>query len=383
MQRYGMWFLALMVVACSDDSGSNNNGGSGTDLVETPDSGNPDEDTSQPQPGDTTGDDTAADTTTTQDSGNPGGPDVTDPTDDIVTAPEDTNDDDTTPQWTVETVPLRGVCPMEEYVGGFLVEVYDDYSIVDGKVFDSVNPANILKEVKVAGDCRMLQLIYPVCLPPCGPGFTCDYDGSCIVYPEQKDIGTVTVEGLSQTVVMTPKPPSNSYFDTKLPHPAFVDGSLIHVTSTEGYAGIMDMYGIGSNPIQMMEPNWTIERDKPLVVQWDPAPDGARTKVELRLNIDQHGNSPVNLFCELPDTGQVEIAAELINQLYEFGVSGYPNARLSRRTVDSMEIVSGCIEFIVGAPKSAGITIVGHYPCSSPNDCPDGLTCNFAIETCE
>lgn len=382
MQRFGMWVLALAFVACSEnsDTTNNNNDSSKSDVAETPDSENPDLDTQQ-QPLDGTGEDTAiTDTSSVDDSA---ASDISVTPEDTTVPPEDTHENDTDIPWTVDTVPLGGTCPMEEYVGGFLVEVYDDYSIVDGKVFDSVNPANILKEVKVAGDCRMLQLIYPVCLPPCGPGFTCDYDGSCIKYPEQKDIGTVTVEGLSQTVVMTPKPPSNSYFDTKLPHPAFVDGALIHVTSTVGYAGKLDMYGIGSNPIQMVEPNWTIERNKPLVVAWDPAPEGARTKVELRLNIDQHGNSPVNLFCELPDTGQVEIAAELINQLYEFGVSGYPNARLSRRTVDSMEIVSGCIDFIVGAPKSAGITIVGHYPCSSQNDCPEGLTCNFAIETCE
>lgn len=281
------------------------------------------------------------------------------------------------------TVPLRGPCPQEERIGGFLVEVQELFSIVDGKVANGVDPNTVQEVVKTEGGCTLLRTEYPSCDPLCDPGFTCAKDLGCVPYPLQQDVGTVTITGLEKLVVMEPKPPSNSYFDTQLPQPAFQPGVALHLTSTAGWAGELELFAVGSAPIEIVNPAWVVVEGEPLAFTWDPPPEGARTVVEVRVTLDQHGNTPVSLICDLPDTGAAQIPAPLIAELLSYGISGYPNARVSRRTVDSVSIPQGCIDFVAGAPRSPTVTVSGHYPCSKPDDCPPGLTCNLPIETCE
>lgn len=312
-------------------------------------------------------------------------------------APADTADDggglpDATPADTADggavpldpaTVPLRGSCPQEVYLGGFLVEVQELFSVVDGKVLGGVDPNQVKEVVSDDGTCRLLRTDYPACDPLCGPGQTCAKGGVCVEFPTQQDLGTVTIVGLEKAVVMTPKPPGFNYFDTELPQPAFLPGVAIGLTSTPGFAGELALYGVGSSPIQLVQTAWVVADGQPLEFDWDPPPEGARTQVELRVTLDQHGNTPVALACELPDTGHATISAALVSELLSYGVSGFPNARVSRRTVDSVHIEAGCIDLVVGGPTSPSVTVSGHYPCSKPGDCPEGLVCNVPIETCE
>lgn len=281
------------------------------------------------------------------------------------------------------TVPLRGPCLQEERIGGFLVEVQELFSIVDGKVANGVDPNTVQEVVKTEGGCTLLRTEYPSCDPLCDPGFTCAKNLGCVPYPLQQDVGTVTIEGLEKLVVMEPKPPSNSYFDTQLPQPAFLPGVALHLTSTAGWAGELELFAVGSAPMEIVNPAWVVKDGEPLSFTWDPPPEGARTLVEVRVTLDQHGNTPVSLICDLPDTGAAQIPAPLIAELLSYGISGYPNARVSRRTVDSVSIPQGCIDFVAGAPRSPTVTVSGHYPCSKPDDCPPGLSCNLPIETCE
>ena len=284
---------------------------------------------------------------------------------------------------TAETVTLHGACALPVRLGGFVVEQLELFSIVDGKVTNGVDPVTVANEVLAAGDCKLLKKEYPVCDPLCEPGTTCDYDGSCIPYPEQQDLGTVTIDGLLKAVVMEPQPPGASYYDTDLPQPPFEPGALIRLTSTDGFAGEMEMYGVAPQPLALIDSKWTVKKSEALTIAWTPPEGEVRTTVGMRLNIDQHGNSPVTLVCELPDTGTAEIAADLITELLSYGVSGFPNATLTRHTADSMEIPTGCIDFLVGFPAEPSVTVADHYPCSPVLECPDGMTCNLPIETCE
>ena len=109
---------------------------------------------------------------------------------------------------------------------------------------------------------------------------------------------------------------------------------------------------------------------------------GVPAVVRVDVNIDQHGNSPVVLQCDFPDTGSAVISAALVDALLTSGVSGYPNGRISRRTVDSAPVGDGCMEFIVASPRGPDVRVIGHTPCKSDTDCPEGETCNVAVETC-
>ncbi len=340
----------LLVAACGGDDDSAG-GGSPTDVV-------------------------ASDAAVTEDAGSQA--DSPPAEEDTAQAPDTTADGNTG-----APIELSGPCSLEKRYGAFLVEAQDGFSFVDGSVANGVVPVTILELVEEEGPCRLLKRNNPFCNPPCGPGQTCDHDGSCITFPEPQDLGTVEITGLADEALLEPLQPGNSYFLTTLPHPGFEGGAAIHLTSSEGAFGVLDLHGVGVDLLETEKPLWEVEEAKDLAISW-PAPvtPGVPSVARLDLNIDQHGNSPVVLQCDFPDTGSAAVPAALIDQLLTSGVSGYPNGRVTRRTVDSAPVSDGCMEFIVASPLEADIEVVGHTPCKSDSDCPDGETCTLAIETC-
>ena len=95
---------------------------------------------------------------------------------------------------------LRGPCALADRVGGFSVAMEEIYTAFSGSVADGVVPVTVLEQVGGEGDCVLLRRNNPFCDPPCSPGQTCDFDGSCIPYPVNQDVGTVSVSGLAQAV---------------------------------------------------------------------------------------------------------------------------------------------------------------------------------------
>ena len=57
-----------------------------------------------------------------------------------------------------------------------------------------------LEPVGEGGGCVMLRRNNPFCDPPCQPGTTCDFDGACIPYPSNHDVGLVDITGLVEPV---------------------------------------------------------------------------------------------------------------------------------------------------------------------------------------
>lgn len=281
------------------------------------------------------------------------------------------------------TVPLLGYCPLETHWGRFVVEAYDAYSIVDGQAADGVVPATVLEAVASEGDCTLLKRNNPYCDPTCDPGFTCDFDGTCIAYPAAQDLGTVSISGLADDVVMEPNAPTYQYFDTNISFPGFEPGILIQLTTTGGAYLPVTLHAVGVDLLEPTSVNWQIAAATDLAVAWD-APTGAvRSTVDLSLNIDQHGITPVTLQCSFADTGSAVVPASVLDALFAYGVSGYPSANIARRTVDSTLLGAGCIDFALGHEVLVDVSVAGHTPCDSPDDCPDGQTCNFSIQTCE
>ncbi len=109
-----------------------------------------------------------------------------------------------------------------------------------------------------------------------------------------------------------------------------------------------------------------------------------RSHVYMLVNIDQHGASPLNLVCEVADTGSAVIPATVMDELLASGVSGFPNGQLIRRTVDSVPIGDvGCMELRIASPREPDVRVAGHTHCKSDLDCLTGQTCTLLIETCQ
>lgn len=276
---------------------------------------------------------------------------------------------------------LAGACDPAERWGRFSVEADESYALVTGMVRDGVVPADVLDEVETDGDCTLWRRTNPYCDPGCSSDEACTDAGECVPYPLGQDLGTVTVEGLLETVAMEPVEPDNSYFDTSIPNPPWTDGAVVRLT-----AGTMELEGLGFPTFAPNEPAWTISSGAPLAVTWSAAPSDTLTTVHLDLTIDQHGATPLTLTCEFADDGTGEVPAALVDQLVASGVTGYPNGRIGRRTVDRAEwstgSATGCVEMVVTQPVVPDVTVSGFYPCTGDEDCPGELTCDEAQELC-
>ena len=292
--------------------------------------------------------------------------------------PPPQGDTSSTPSGDAATVPLGGACPLAERVGGFEVSVNDLYSTIGGAVADGVLPISVLTPVASAGECTLLRRENPSCVPTCEPGQTCDFDGTCIDYPDNLDLGHVRIEGLEDPVDMTADPVGNTYFDTTLSHPVFMPDAYIELTTESG----LTLHGVGVEPLVPTSTGWIIGVD-PLVVSWAPPTGLGRSTVQVRLTIDQHGLTPLSLVCEAVDDGELTVDPTLVTTLREAGVTGYPNGRLSRRSLDRATLGSGCADLAVSFELLPEVSVEGHTPCDSHDDCPRGQLCNFVLETCE
>ncbi len=278
-------------------------------------------------------------------------------------------------------VELAGYCPLETRVGDFLAGYEQTYSAFSGSVADGVVPINVLEQIGEEGSCVLLRRNNPFCDPGCNAGEACDFDGNCIPYPINHDVGTVTVTGLNKPVMLEPVPPTYSYFDTMLPHPGFDPGAIITMQTTGGDYSPVTLQGIG---VAMIEPSVEeihLAHDTDVEVGWTPG--DPRTTMRVQLGIDQHGTSPASMVCSAPaDVGTLTIPGALISQFLDNGISGFPSADFNFETVDSVDIEPGCVDFVVRSHAQVVVFVEGHTPCNVTPDCPDGQTCDVMTQTC-
>jgi hypothetical protein len=209
---------------------------------------------------------------------------------------------------------------------------------------------------------------------------TCGEGGKCIPYPHQMSVGSVTIDGLTKPVAMEPQQPGAVYFAPGQDNPPFSPDEQVRLRAAgAGKLEPFELFGRGSEPITEA-PSWILEQGKPLALTW-PAGAGGTT-VSVELTIDQHGSSPLSLACTFPDSGSAEVPGALIEQLITSGVSGFPNGRFQRHTVDHVDQELGCIELSVGSALPAQVRVAGFTPCKSDKDCPSGTTCDVAQERC-
>lgn len=330
-----------------------------------------------------TGDGTSATTTgdtTNVESGESTGADPSSTSTTAVDGSSTSSDDTGT---TGEPIELHGACPLADRVGGFALAMEPDYTAFSGAVSDGVVPVTVLEQVGEVGDCILMRRNNPFCDPMCESGTTCDFDGTCIPYPVNHDVGVVTVTGLLQPVVLEPLPPTFNYFDTSLQHPAFDVGAAIELTAEGGDYSAFALAGAGITMIEPVSAELSMTVDQPLAIEWTTeqvVPSIATVRIVL--SVDQHGATPVQLVCEAASSGSIEIAGELITAFLDFGVSGFPNANYYLETVDSVQLEPGCVELAVRSHRQTPLTVDGHTPCDSPDDCPEGQTCDLKIQTC-
>lgn len=298
----------------------------------------------------------------------------------------DTDDTDALPEDPdPATVALDGPCALADDHGGFVVQAGGDGSGVQGAVADGVVPISVLEEIGAEGGCKLLRRNNPACDPACESGYTCDFDGSCVPYPRNQDLGTVTIRGLVADVSMEAVFPGNTYYDTTLADPPYTNGELVTLDMPGGTYGPLQLHGVGLAPHASGDAQWVVSEGSDLAISWEaPVGEVVRSEIAVSVNIDQHGASPASLYCTFEDTGQGVVPAALVDQLVGVGVTGFPSGRIERRTVDSVALPGGgCMDLTISAPLTVPVDVDGYTPCVGDEDCPDGEVCDLELQICE
>lgn len=274
-------------------------------------------------------------------------------------------------------------CDEGTRVGKFEVGHWGFYSAITGEIANGVIPLTVLQEVASEGSCRLMQKTNPFCNPPCSAGELCDHDSTCIAYPTNLGAGDVTITGLAESVVLEPNA-VDTYSTTDVPLPLFAPGAAIALSAAggDGVTGF-ELSAFGVPDLVVPQDEIELARDTSLTLAWDAIP--AAWRMTVAVNIDQHGNSPVTLICDVSESevdGSITVPASLINQLLDFGVSGFASYDLQRVTTDAAELAPGCVELRVFSHATGRLKVAGHVACNADPDCPDGMTCQVAINTC-
>jgi len=273
-------------------------------------------------------------------------------------------------------------CTLDTRVGGFVVTLAEEYTGINGQVLGGVVPVNIPELMAEEGDCKLLKSRNLFCDPGCVPGETCGEEGACIPYPEALSVGSVTVTGLKTTETMEAKW-GNHYTNTgSLEHPAFETSASLQLSATGGDIEAFGLQGIGVSPLVISPGSKQVSASNGagIALAWESGPSEEEVRIQIKLNINNHGSTNAWIACDVEDTGNFEISASLLSALYDFGVSGFPSLGLTRQSADSANLSIGCVEFLVTAEAVVTIEFEGVTSCTSDNQCPPGQSCGVDLQ---
>ncbi len=288
---------------------------------------------------------------------------------------------DTASGWTGDTgnpIQVGDSCDANESVGGFRITLTDSYTTVGGSVSDGVTPSNVARELDSDGACVLLAPTDLTCSPACSGDETCGFDETCIPAPLRYDAGTVTIDGMKSPVSLDPNALTFQYTSTiRDPYPAFDTGATITLSAAGGEGAPFTLQATGVSLITSSASAFTVERDKPVDILWDPdAALGDNAYVHLNFSVNRHAVTTGWIECVVPDTGAYTIPATLVTQLIDLGLSGWPEVHISRRSDASTTIDSGCVDLVVVSQVKVEIDIPGLVSCSGDDECPDGQSCS-------
>jgi hypothetical protein len=203
----------------------------------------------------------------------------------------------------------------------------------------------------------------------------CNADGDCVPYPAQLSAGAVTVEGLSQGVVLEEQP-YGYYPAAALANELFAAGDEVTLSAAGG--GDVPAFSLAARGVDAIDmalrpgfdggdvDSLTIEDGDDLVLVWSPVVPGTRVRLEILSNNAGHG-LPVDAMieCESDDAGRLVVPRAFVEAFpqkpYQNACAGSdcPPSALTRFRSDRAEVGGRAIELRVEARRQF---IVIHNP---------------------
>jgi len=281
-------------------------------------------------------------------------------------------------------------CSDDQRVGGFSLltvgETMADpplaaHTEFNGAVLDAVQPNDVWEELDAAEGCRLVVAPSVFCDPGCASSETCASSG-CVPTPRTHGVGTVTLTGLASELSLMPSMSSRRYsLAAALVYPPYAEGAQIQLQAEGGDYEPFTLHAVGVPLLELAAGEITVAREAPVMLRWTERSDIGPARVFVELDIAHHGGILARIECEVEDDGELVIPAELVTQLVDRGVAGFPTITVTRRSVDSTTIAPGCVELEVGSQEIREVAIPGLSSCSNERPCPDGQTCQADL-TC-
>lgn len=274
----------------------------------------------------------------------------------------------------------------DELVGTFQLQVTPEdadattgKTTILGKVSSGPTPSNLQWEVvQEAGDCKLKKPKVPFCDPACGSD-VCVADGVCQAYPTVQDAGEVRVTGVQTEdgssdfkllyVAGTYQAPGS----VKFAFPPFDEGASVKFEAAGKEVSAFTLEGTGIAPLSVTSSAPAIEDGKPLTLTWKPASDPNASTLHVKLDISHHGGTKGMIECETQDSGSLTIDADMLKELVDLGVAGFPTIIFTRRSVASTKTSVGRVELIISSSVELGIEVPGLVSCHEDDECPSGV----------
>jgi hypothetical protein len=288
--------------------------------------------------------------------------------------------------------PVDGACSATTRIGGFAVQLVAvagsaPYTSIAGGVRNGVNPREVWQQKgAAAGGCKLMVGPTLVCSTPCVSPQICAGQNQCIDEPRLQGLGTVTVTGVGPSPITIEPIQEVVYSKTLLePYPPFSPGAAVNLATTGGTIPAFALDAKGIEPLAFEGANLTMRNGEALALTWTPPATATGEPILIQADIGHHGGIAASIECELPDTGSGEIPAAMVSALIAEGTAGFPSLSLTRRSISSKTVGSGCVELAVAAPVER---VIGVCPTPTscivscdPGDptivCPSGMTCQL------
>lgn len=261
-----------------------------------------------------------------------------------------------------------------------------DYATLDGKIYAAPVPSRVgWTETATDGDCRLIEPEVPSCAEACEPPTFCIADDNrCGQEPPTVSVGEVTVFGLT-TLGMTPSitlaplnPTTNAYNatgDAALEYPPFTPGAEV-VLHADG--GALEAFDIGAVGIESL----SLDGEEPLpftgeenvLVSWQPGSVDAAS-IEATVDVSFHGGTKGQILCDTDDDGELSVGRDLVTQLIELGVAGFPQVMLTRRSSSFANVATHHVEFNIVSRRTRLLSIPGVESCVDDDQCDEGQVC--------
>lgn len=207
----------------------------------------------------------------------------------------------------------------EQPPGRFALLVVDSYKSLRGFISDGPR-VEFHQESARDGACRLLTYTASTCTPTCTAPAVC-IAGECVTEPAGVSAGAVTLRGVGEDDIAVAEDGLHNYF---------WDGqgggapTMPGLTAAGADVPAFDLE-VCPSTAATPEGDWSAllaarAPGEPVLLTWSDPLDDARIYLRMTTGIGTHGGiSPVEIECEGPDVGALELPGDFLDALYAEG----------------------------------------------------------------